>query len=389
MGKLLNITMDKIAMVSAILFLGSCNQTPRSADQDSYPADSMVVMDNGEIELAIDLRGGHYVNFELKENPVNPFGWKLTVDAMPLNNRPFVFQGHFLCTGRWGSPSPGEIAAGIPHNGEVNTQRWKVQESLERKNGAYRVALHCPSPLEKLEVTRKITMPEKGSYFLVQETFSNLLPVGRPSNVVQHGTIAYPLLDATTLINTNAKEGFDQRTNFRYLEDSSFLWPEAVMADGAQLDLRKVTSEKGYVTTHIFSREDSLGWVTATNAAKNVLFGYVWKTREYPWLNVWHHYKEGRPYVQGLEFGTTGLGQPYVLLLNHAVDFHGRKSFEYMDAGETKSKSWICFQVAIPSGFKGVKSIEVRDREITITGRDSDAELHLSGEFEEFLIKKP
>ena len=372
----------------ALIFLfGVCTEVNEQNNRDPEVADAIVTMENEEIVLSIDLEGGHYVNFELKENPVNPFGWKVTVEDMPANNRPFVFQGHFLCTGRWGSPSPGEIAAGIPHNGEVNTQWWTVRETLDRRNDAFRVVLHGPSPLEKLEVTRKIIMPEKGSYFIVQETFSNLLPVGRPSNVVQHGTIAYPLLDATTLIDTNAKEGFDQRTNFRYLEDSSFLWPEAVMADGAQLDLRQVTSEKGYVTTHIFSREDSLGWVTATNGGKNILFGYVWKTREYPWLNVWHHYKEGRPFVQGLEFGTTGLGQPYALLLNHAVHFFGQKSFEYLDAGETRSKSWVCFQVVVPSGFKGVKSIEVKQEEMVIIERGRDTTVRIEGKFERFFAE--
>jgi hypothetical protein len=134
------------------------------------------------------------------------------------------------------------------------------------------------------------------------------------------------------------------------------------------IDLQKVTHDKGFVTTHIF--EDSVGWITALNPNKDILMGYIWKTGEYPWLNVWHHPIDGKPFVQGLEFGTTGLGQPYELLLNEKVSFYGRHSFEFIDAGEEITKSWICFMIPTPEAFTEVESLSLNDSQIEMVGND-------------------
>ncbi len=368
-----------IPLLMSVVLLSSCRKGADPVNED-LKQHAVIAMDNGDVNLQIDLSGGHYISFELKKNPVNPFGWKLEVADMPMNNRPFVFQGHFLCTGRWGAPSPGEVAAGIPHNGEVNTEKWSIVN-----NDRYRVVLGCMAPLEKLEVTRTVELPEDGTWFIVREEFTNHLPVGRLFNVVQHGTIAYPLLDANTLIDTNAREGFDQRTDLRYLSDSSFIWPHGKLSGGVSVDLRQVTSGQGFVTSHIFSREDELGWVTATNGKRNIVFGYVWNTREYPWLNLWYHSREGRPHVQGLEFGTTGLGQPYALLLDEAIDFLDRKPFEYLDAGETRTKSWIGFQVTVPDNFRGVERIDLTDLGLVLTERAGGTKVRLKGKFDSFI----
>jgi hypothetical protein len=257
--------------------------------------------------------------------------------------------------------------AGIPHNGEVNTQLWQVL-GIDQRDGFQHISMSVKAPREKLDVDRQIIIPPSGNYFLVKEQFSNNLPIGRLSNVVQHGTIAAPFLTEKTILNTNATRGFDQRTNYKFLEDSSFSWPDGKMADGSEIDLNRVISEKGFVTTHIF--EDSIGWITALNPDKNILMGYIWKTDEYPWLNVWHMSKDGKPFVQGLEFGTTGLGKPYKLLAENNVTFYGRNSFEYIDAGETLEKSWICFMIEVPVGF-GNSALKISSRHVTIFEGDN------------------
>lgn len=219
-------------------------------------------------------------------------------------------------------------------------------------------------------------MPDDGPYFIVKEDFTNNLPIGRVSNVVQHATIAAPFLTAETIINTNAGRGFDQRTNYAFLEDSSFVWPNARLADGSELDLHKVTSEKGFVTTHIFKDSIEYGWITAFNPMEKLVLGYIWKTKDYPWVNVWHQSKNGKPFVQGLEFGTTGLGKPYKLLLENNVRFFGRNSFIYMDAGETLTKTWMCFQIEVPEEFNEVKLLTVNKQEIMLSDGKKSASFH-------------
>jgi hypothetical protein len=254
---------------------------------------------------------------------------------------------------------------------------WEIF-STDEVQGFSSVKMSCNAPIEKLNVTRKIFIPKIGNYFIVKEWFTNNLPIGRLTNVVQHGTIAPPFLSEKTIINTNATLGFDQRTNYQFLEDSSFTWPSGKMADGSQVDLSRVTSQDGFVTTHIF--EDSIGWITALNPDKNILMGYVWKTEEYPWLNVWHMSKDGKPFVQGLEFGTTGLGKPYQLLVENNVTFYGRNSFEYIDAGEVKEKSWLCFMLEVPNDFMEVRSLDLQSDVIVMNG--DEAVITLKGDYQ-------
>jgi hypothetical protein len=353
-----------------VILLANCKdgqQTPKT-----ILPDSMVTMENDQIKLGIDLVGGAYVDFHLKEKPLNPFGWKLLPEQMPGNNQPFTFEGHFLCTGRWGEPSPGEMVAGIPHNGEVNTREWILASPPDIPDFES-MLMFCEAPIEKLDVRREILIPDHGNYFMVREWFTNNLPIGRLTNVVQHGTIASPFLSETTRINTNATWGFDQRTNYKYLEDSSFIWPNGKMADGSAVDLSRVDTEMGFVTSHIF--EDSIGWITALNPGEGILLGYIWKTSDYPWLNVWHMSEQGKPYVQGLEFGTTGLGKSYELLVENQVTFYGQNSFEYIDAGETMEKSWICFMLEVPDTLQQVTSITMTDQAIIIAHQDHIMEL--------------
>jgi hypothetical protein len=54
-----------------------------------------------------------------------------------------------------------------------------------------------------------------------------------------------------------------------------------------------------------------MGWVTTTTASKELLLGYLFSTTDYPWLNLWRHVQAGHPFARGLEFGTTGLHQPF------------------------------------------------------------------------------
>ncbi len=359
-----------ICIISMLLW--QC--TPQNQPQLVIPLDYIVSYENDQIVLGIDLIGGAYRDFHLKDKPLNPFGWTSLESQMPENNQPYTFDGHFLCTCRWGAPSQGEIKAGIPHNGEVNTQEWQVT-GIEHRDGFQNITMAVKAPVEKLDVERQIIIPETGNYFVVKEKFSNNMPIGRLSNVVQHGTIAAPFLTERMIINTNATRGFDQRTNYQYLEDSCFFWPDGKMADGAEIDLSRVTSEKGYVTTHIF--EDSIGWITALNPDANILMGYIWKTAEYPWLNVWHMSKDGQPFVQGLEFGTTGLGQPYKLLVENNVTFFGRNSFEYIDAGETMEKTWICFMVRVPDGFVKASELLLQDKKAVILHEEGKVDFNV------------
>ena len=67
---------------------------------------SLKTIVNPLAQISFDLHGGAIVDFHLKSNKINPFTWKVSTAQMPANNKSgAVFQGHFLCLGRWGAPT--------------------------------------------------------------------------------------------------------------------------------------------------------------------------------------------------------------------------------------------------------------------------------------------
>ena len=119
-----------------------------------------------------------------------------------------------------------------------------------------------------------------------------------------------------------------------------------------------------YVSTHIFA--DSIGWVTASSPKNGLLIGYIWKTSDYPWINIWNQVVDGKLWAKGLEFGTTGIGKSYQDLLSVDTRFHGRSSFFFLDATDTVEKSYIGFQLKIPSDFSNVSKVTFKDGVISI-----------------------
>jgi len=79
-----------------------------------------VQLENSKVVLQVNLSGGAYSDFHLKENPLNPINWKTVNPEEP------PFMGHFLCLDRRGPPSEAEKANGFRHHGEVTIEDWEL-----------------------------------------------------------------------------------------------------------------------------------------------------------------------------------------------------------------------------------------------------------------------
>lgn len=318
-------------------------------------------------QLSVDLLGGAFVDFKIAEETINPFSWSIPQKDMPINNQNGApFQGHFLCLGRWGAPTDGEIKAGVPHNGQAGNQLWTIVEQTKDN------FLHIRSIalLDGIVADRKIYFDENKAVFGVVDCVQSTLSVGRLFNIVQHTTIGAPFLSKSTIIDTNADKGFMQHLSFPDPHKYEYVWPKGVIDSvGTIVDLTRSDTSNSYVSTHLF--DENIGWVTASSPDCGLMIGYVWKTRDYPWLNVWHEMKNGEPCAKGLEFGTTGIGKSYVDLLKRDTRFYDQNSFFYLDALESFEKSFICFQVKIPSNYKGVKEVKLENNTVIVVEKDS------------------
>jgi hypothetical protein len=143
-------------------------------------------------------------------------------------------------------------------------------------------------------------------------------------------------------------------------------WPQAVK-QGKPVDLRRLTNDPDPDVVS-FVIDGEMGWVTATNASKQLLLGYIFSTSDYPWLNLWRYVIDGKPFARGMEFGTTGLHQPFKILAAKSRIF-GRPIFAYLDAGESVTRKYTGFLTKVPNDFAGVSSVLYRDGKIVIRER--------------------
>lgn len=324
----------------------------------------VVVLESSESKLGIELRGGAIVDFQLKGLALNPLTWEEGGAAKQL-------RGHFLCLDRWGAPSDAEKALGVPFHGEAARVAWTTDSK-----SAASARMHTRLPLAGLRVSREASV--SGAVAKITETVANENKLGRVFNWVQHPSIAPPFLDETTVVDANARQGFMQSSPMPNPEQPSVVWPQA-LKDGAPVNLRFLTNDPlPNVVSYVVDEE--WGWTTAANPGKGLLIGYLWKASEYPWFNVWRHVEQGKPAARGLEFGTTGLHQPYPVLAKKQRIF-GRSLFDFIDASQSVTKTYWMFLARVPAGFTGVVGVKARGGEIVVTERDG-REVRVAGRME-------
>jgi hypothetical protein len=310
-----------------------------------------VVVESAAATLLIDLGGGSIVDFHLSGGGLNPLRWLGPGDENAVT-RPMA---HFLCLDRWGPPSEAERRNGMPFHGEASRVEWKELGTPEGHAAKNLAAMSADLPMAGLEIRRSVRLSESAAVFTVSETVTNRNKLGRIYNMVQHATIGPPFLDETTVVDSNAQRGLPE-----------IRWPQAIK-QGHPIDLRRLTNDPDpNVVSFVMDAE--MGWVTATNAAKELLLGYLFSTTDYPWLNLWRHVQAGKPLARGLEFGTTGLHQPFKVLTAKPRIF-GKPTFAYLDAGESATRRYTAFLAKLPKDFAGVSSVLYRDGRIIIRER--------------------
>jgi hypothetical protein len=316
-----------------------------------------VTLKGDKASLTIDVLGGSFVDFRLNGLDLNPLVWANEGPADQPRS-----MSHFLCLDRWGLPSEAERANGMPGHGEATKVEWKTTAAPSRRGNRVEARQSAFLPMAGLRVERLTRV--SGAAFHVEETVTNDNKLGRIYNMVQHPTVGPPFLDTDTVVDSNARQGFMQSSPMPNPEHPTVVWPQAMQ--GAQaVDLRRLQDDDlPNVVSYVIDEE--LGWVTAASPSKGLLVGYVWKTAEYPWLNIWRRVENGKPLARGLEFGTTGLHQPYGVLVKKGRIF-GRQLYDHLDAGESRTRSFTGFLAEIPKSFQGVRGVGLGANVVTVT----------------------
>lgn len=345
----------RLSLSVAVLVMCLAQPALPQSTVENRPA---VRLDGSAAQLKIELGGGSVSDFHLTDFPLNPLTWdsgRSTAGPRPM--------GHFLCLDRWGAPSEAEQRNGMPFHGEASRVQWRVVHKPEVKGEQVEAEMTAALPIAGLQIIRRIRLSKDAAAFSVTERVTNTNPLGRIYNMVQHPTIAPPFLDEHTLVDSNAKRGFMQSSPLPDPENPSVEWPYA-SDKGVQVDLRRLSAEPSPNVVS-YTIEEEYGWTTASSVSRGLLIGYLWKVTDYPWFNAWRHSENGRPTARGLEFGTTGLHQPFPVLVRKGSIF-GRRIYEYLDANATEARSYASFLFRIPADYKGVAKITYRDGQLQL-----------------------
>jgi hypothetical protein len=332
--------------------------------------DERVVLRGEVAQASIAVDGGGIIEFRFVDQQTNPLNWEIGELEPKTEGQPYL-RGHFLCLDRWGAPSDAESKNGVPFHGEAPRVVWQVTKLPQREDAGSVAEMGCTLPLAGMLVHRAIKLDAKSALLTVTEQVTNTNLRGRIYNMVQHPSIAPPFLDESTLVDSNARFGFWQET-VPQSQTTDSVWP-SLMIDGRRVDLRRFENVAAKTTRHdvssfVFDEADVHGWVTACNPGKRLLIGYVWRLGDYPWLNIWRYMRDGKVAARGLEFGTTGYHQPFSQLVKRGRIL-GRPLYDYLDSGQTVTRSYAAFLLKIPDDYRGVARVTYQKDRLTLTER--------------------
>jgi hypothetical protein len=344
-------------MLSRTIFLFVAFVSLRAAQQQIDGRKS-VVLESAAARIVVDLGGGAIREFRFKDKDLNPLSWN---SPGPGDISVHGF-GHFLCLDRWGPPSEAEGKLGMLYHGEASNVAWQIESD---EAGATVMAARLPKA--GLSVRRKVSIAKGDALIYVKEEVHNDNALGRVFNIVQHPTIAPPFLDEKTIVDCNGRKGFAQGGSLPNPEEPSTEWPQAPKKEGKTVDLRHLADDPNpNVVSYVI--DEPFGWVTAVNPARGLLIGYIWRTRDYPWVSLWRDVRNGQPAARGLEFGSTGLHQPFPILTKKGKIWE-RPLFEYIDADQTITKKYAAFLLKVPVDFRGVESIRIDNDRVLVEER--------------------
>lgn len=339
-----------------------------------------LVLETKAATVVVDLGGGSIVQFQLQDQGLNPLTWTWEGNGVPAVHP----MGHFLCLDRWGAPSDAESKNGMPFHGEAAWAVWRITQKPNVAGDEIHAAMETSLPMAGFEVRRRIRLFNEVPLMIVSESVTNKNKLGRVYNMVQHPTIAPPFLDETTLVDSNGRKGFMQSSPLPNPEEPVVHWPQA-LKDGQPVNLRQLIDDPEPDVVS-FTIDDEYGWTTAMTARKHLLIGYMWKSSDYPWLDVWRDAKNGKPTARGMEFGTAGLHQPEGVLVAKGQIF-GRMLYAHLDAGQTKTRTYAAFLFKIPNDYRGVERITCESRSLTLhehgPGPKRDLTMQVGGLFTE------
>jgi hypothetical protein len=290
------------------------------------------------------------------------------------------YMGHLLNFPLFGDPSADEMRNGLEKHGEALTVEWKndrVENSITDVTLWYSAYL----PKTQYKVGRALTLPRDETVLYIEEWVENLQAFDRPAHWVEHATFGAPFVEpGKTMLDMSATKGVirgSEETNS--LDVGEVIWPDGKAKGGAKTDLRVMQPKphSGTYGGYLMDPGREKSYFTMFHTGYRVLIGYVWRTKDFPWMGDWQENQRvaqppwnGEVVARGMEFGTTPFGGPMKNVVAEGSLF-GVPVFRWIGARERLTARYLAFVVEIPGGFRGVADLQVKDGAIEISERET------------------
>lgn len=324
-----------------------------------------VAIENSHLRLTVLLEGGHIAEILDKKSGVNPLWSPPWPSIEPSTYDPKKhtgyggdaeskllagIMGHNLCVDIFGGPSAEEAAAGLTVHGEASVARYDITA------GADELLQRASLPQAQLNVERRIKLRSASPVVEISESVENLTATDRPIAWTEHVTLGPPFLEkGATQFRASATrskvfEG-DFGADGHMKAGAEFDWPHVPLAKGGHEDLRVFTNRPASTgfSTHLMDPHRDTAYFLAFSPASRVVFGYVWKRADFPWLGIWEENfsRETGPWnrkslTRGMEFGASPIPETRKEMITRGSLF-GVPAFRWIPA---KTKVETRYRVA-------------------------------------------
>jgi hypothetical protein len=292
----------------------------------TYRGRRAAAIENQQLRVTVLQGGGHIAEILDKDTGINPLWTPPWRSSEPSEFGPAAYaeygsgveskllagiMGHNLCLDIFGGPSEEEFAAGITVHGEGSVASYQIEES----GGG--LTLRARFPLAQIAFERRIEL--RGRVVRIRESVENLTAYDRPIGWTQHVTLGPPFLEkGVTQFRASATRSKVLESEFGVADTlcgaAEFDWPSAPRRDGGIEDLRVLTgaASSSAFTTHLMDPARENAYFAAFAPAARLVFGYVWKQADFPWMGIWeenysrtHAPWNGKTLTRGMEFGVS------------------------------------------------------------------------------------
>lgn len=363
------------------------------AQKSSFEGQPAFVLSNGRIGVTVLEQGATLAGVTLPGDTgaLDPL-WN-PIRLARENGRAAEFNGafgHFVCVDGFGPPSSSERAAGLPQHGEAHLLKFTVN----RVDAASSLEMKAILPIVQEVLTRTFHLMPGENVVYVDSRLENLLGFDRPVNWAEHATVSAPFVEpGKTFIEISGSRSQNRpytapqagrgngspRTERRLVSGADFTWPLASALDGSKVDMRTFPEQPHFLdhAATLLDPSRDTEFAVAFNRARHLVYGYLFRREDYPWIQHWGNYPSVAELVRGMEFGT----QPYDVPRHDAIEMgtmFGTPTFRWLAAKGAIESHFLLFYAKTPEQMEKIDDVRLENGSIVIEDRANHQKVTLA-----------